>query len=59
VERISHVLKTSGLPHDSLKPTSNRIGRTGRAGRLGTAIRSLARETPPCCTFEKSHRQKI
>ncbi|MEB3735840.1 DEAD/DEAH box helicase [Halopseudomonas pachastrellae] len=49
VERITHVLNYD-LPHDS-ESYVHRIGRTGRAGRQGTAILFATRASAVCCTY--------
>ena len=58
VERISHVVNYD-VPHDT-ESYVHRIGRTGRAGRLGDAILFVApREKRMLSAIERATRQKI
>ena len=58
VERISHVINFD-IPYDT-EAYIHRIGRTGRAGRLGNAILFVApRERRMLNAIEKATRQKI
>ncbi len=58
VERISHVVNYD-VPHDT-ESYVHRIGRTGRAGRLGDAILFVApREKRMLNAIERATRQKI
>ncbi|MEW8028449.1 MAG: DEAD/DEAH box helicase [Candidatus Thiodiazotropha sp.] len=58
VERISHVINYD-IPYDT-EAYIHRIGRTGRAGRVGDAILFVApRERRMLKTIEKATRQKI
>jgi ATP-dependent RNA helicase DeaD len=58
VERISHVINYD-IPHDT-EAYVHRIGRTGRAGRVGDAILFVApREQRMLQSIERATRQKI
>ncbi|MET0107471.1 MAG: DEAD/DEAH box helicase [Candidatus Thiodiazotropha sp.] len=58
VERISHVINYD-IPHDT-EAYIHRIGRTGRAGRIGDAILFVApRERRMLKAIERATRQKI
>ena len=58
VERISHVINFDA-PHDS-ESYIHRIGRTGRAGRIGSAVLFLTpREKRMLGTIERATKQKI
>ena len=58
VERISHVLNYD-IPHDT-ESYVHRIGRTGRAGRIGDALLFVSpRERHLLKAIEKATRQKL